>query len=205
MLDDPRPDTVDQEAQVPGEPGAPGAPGAPGGRDDLDDKSAALEGQLRRALADLDNLRKRFGREVERERAAERARVAAAWLPVVDDLERALAHATGSPEATEAAASLVAGIRAVHDRALTTLAQLGFPRFDDTGVAFDPLRHEAVGVVDSDAPAGTVVAVVRPGYGTAGDILRPAGVVVARTPEPPEPAEPPESAGEADGADGRSA
>ena len=41
------------------------------------------------ALADLDNLRKRFEREVARERAAERARVAAAWLPVVDDLERA--------------------------------------------------------------------------------------------------------------------
>jgi molecular chaperone GrpE len=179
VLDDPRPDTVDQASQVPGD------------SDERDDTTAALEGQLRRALADLDNLRKRFGREVERERAAGQARVAAAWLPVVDDLERALDHATG---ATEATASLGAGIRAVHDRALTTLAQLGFPRFEDTGAAFDPLRHEAVGVVDSEAPAGTVVAVARPGYGTAGNILRPASVVVARTPEP---------AGEADGADGR--
>lgn len=187
MLDDPRPDTV--ESQVSGEPGEPGEPG------ERDDETAALEGQLRRALADLDNLRKRFEREVERERAAERARVAAAWLPVVDDLERALDHATESTEATAAAASLVAGIRAVHDRALTTLAQLGFSRFEDTGAAFDPLRHEALGVVDSDVPAGTVVAAARPGYGTAGNILRPAGVVVARTPEP---------AGEADEADGRS-
>lgn len=142
-----------------------------------DEEEVVVDDQLRRALADLDNLRKRFEREVARERAAERARVAAAWLPVVDDLDRALDHATGDTD------SLIAGIRAVRDRAQETLAQLGFPRFDDVGEPFDPLRHEAVGVIDSDVPPGTVVAVARPGYGTASDILRPAGVVVAREPD----------------------
>ena len=46
------------------------------------------------------------------------------------------------------------------------MTRLGFPRFDDVGRPFDPARHEAVGTVEADAPAGTVVATVRPGYGT---------------------------------------
>src|SRR5438105_5050854 len=55
---------------------------------------------LHRALADLDNLRKRYNRELTRERDAERRRVAAAWLPVVDNLDRALEHASaGEPGA----------------------------------------------------------------------------------------------------------
>ena len=63
---------------------------------------------------------------------------------------------------------------------LAVLAHLGFPRFDATGEPFDPARHEAVGVIDSDASPGTVVAAVRPGYGSGDSVLRPAGVVVAR-------------------------
>jgi molecular chaperone GrpE len=140
-----------------------------------EDTVALLEDRLRRALADLDNLRKRYEREVARERAAERARVATQWLPVVDDLERALEHGNASADV------VVEGVRAVRDRALAVLAQLGFPRYEDTGAPFDPARHEAVGVIESDAPPGTVVAAVRPGYGTDGAILRPAGVVVARS------------------------
>jgi molecular chaperone GrpE len=132
-----------------------------------------LENQLRRALADLDNLRKRFDREATRARSEERARFALEWLPVVDDLERALEHADpGDP--------VVAGVRAVRDRALAVLARFGFPRFDDIGELFDPMRDEALGQVVSPAEPGTVVAALRPGYGTADALLRPAGVVVAR-------------------------
>jgi molecular chaperone GrpE len=138
-------------------------------------KIAELEDRLLRALADLDNLRKRFEREVARERAAERARVAAAWLPVVDDLERAIHHAGG------AEASILEGVRAVHGHAVDVLERLGFPRFDDLGAPFDPVRHEAVSSVEADSPPGTVVATVRPGYGTGDDILRPAGVVVSQS------------------------
>src|SRR3954451_3297160 len=86
--------------------------------------------RLLRALADLDNLRKRFAREVERERVAERNRSAALWLPVVDDLERALGHA----DATDANCEpLAAGVRAVYQQAIANLERLGFPRFDDVG------------------------------------------------------------------------
>ena len=134
---------------------------------------AELEDRWRRALADLDNLRKRCARELERERAAERARVAAAWLPVVDDLDRALAHVADSNP-------IIEGMRAVRDHALTVLAGLGYPRYEEVGVPFDPARHEAVKVVDdAEAAPGTVVEVLRPGYGQEERWLRPASVAVA--------------------------
>ena len=131
--------------------------------------------RLLRAIADLENLRKRFQREVVRERGAERALAVSAWLPVIDDLDRALEHVPDDEED-----GLANGVRAVRDHALDVVARLGFPRFEDVGERFDPARHEAVSAVEADAAPGTVVAVVRPGYGTPEVILRPAAVVVAR-------------------------
>ena len=138
--------------------------------------TAELDERLLRAMADLDNLRKRFQREVMREREAERSRVAAEWLPIVDDLERALEHVDADAEE-----GLAAGVRTVRDHALGVLDRLGFPRFADVGERFDPARHEAVAAVEADVPPGTIVAVVRPGYGRPEEILRPAAVVVARS------------------------
>src|ERR1700744_6248223 len=60
---------------------------------DSDEELARLEDRWRRAVADLDNLRKRYARELEHERTRERAKVAGAWLPIVDNLERAIGHA----------------------------------------------------------------------------------------------------------------
>ncbi|MFD8069749.1 nucleotide exchange factor GrpE [Streptomyces parvulus] len=134
-----------------------------------------LEDRWRRALADLDNLRKRHARELERERAAERSRTAAAFLPVIDNLELALNHSDAAPGA------IVEGIRAVRDQAVNVLELLGYPRHAEIGVAFDPARHEVVGVVqDPEAAPGTVVEVLRPGYGDDETQLRPAAVTVAK-------------------------
>jgi len=135
---------------------------------------AQLEDGWRRAAAELDNFRKRCAKDLVRAREQERARTAAGWLPVVDNLERALEHASSDPE------QIIEGVRAVHQQALSVLASLGFPRRDDTGKAFDPALHEAVGTVaDKELVPGTVAHVVRPGYGRDDEILRPAAVVVA--------------------------
>jgi molecular chaperone GrpE len=74
---------------------------------------------------------------------------------------------------------MVAGVAAVLEQARALLARLGFPRYEDIGRTFDPLRHEAVGTVPADAPPGTVVAALRAGYGNGEQILRPAAVMVA--------------------------
>jgi molecular chaperone GrpE len=136
---------------------------------------AELEVQRLRALADADNLRKRCASQITEARAQARADVARSWLPVVDNLERALAHAEADPS------SIVAGVRAVRDQAVGVLAGLGYPRRDDLGARFDPARHEAVAARhDPDAPGGSVVEVIAPGYGNGAGLLRPAQVVVAK-------------------------
>jgi molecular chaperone GrpE len=111
-------------------------------------------------------------------RERERERVAAEWLPVLDNLELALAHADSDPS------SVVEGVRAVRDQAVAVLARLGYPRHDEAGAQFDPARHEVVTVVDEPgAEPGTVVRVLRPGYGDGNRMLRPVAVAVARRPE----------------------
>jgi len=142
---------------------------------ELRGRGAELEDRWRRAVADCDNLRKRIAREAVQQREEERARVASEWLPVLDNLELALEHAGDNPTA------VVEGIRAVREQAVSVLERLGFSRSGEAGEMFDPARHDAVAVVPAEGvPAGTVVQVVRPGYGSGNRALRPAAVVVAK-------------------------
>ena len=127
-----------------------------------------------RALADADNARKRCAGQVQRAEAGAEAHVARLWLPVLDNLERALAHAQAEPT------SIIEGVQAVREQALDVLARLGFSRRDDYGAAFDPARHDAVASrAVPGAEPGTVVEVLAPGYGEGDHQLRPAQVVVA--------------------------
>src|SRR5919199_4387892 len=117
---------------------------------DVEQQLAQLRDRWHRAEAELDNLRKRCRRDVEQASAAERARVSAAWLPVLDNLELALRHVQADP------ASIIAGVAGVRDQALAVLTGFGFTRSEDLGKPFDPARHEAVQVVDApDAEPGT--------------------------------------------------
>ncbi|MEU5257158.1 nucleotide exchange factor GrpE [Streptomyces longwoodensis] len=171
---EPEPEPVTEPGPEPG-PGPDAATGQAGGEDAYATALKEVEDRWRRALADLDNLRKRHARELDRERALERARTAAAFLPVVDNLELALDHAGSGPGA------IVEGIRAVRDQAVSVLERLGYERHAETGVPFDPARHEVVAVVqDPDAEPNTVAQVLRPGYGQGERQLRPAAVTVAK-------------------------
>jgi molecular chaperone GrpE len=135
---------------------------------------ADMRNRWQRAQAEVENTRKRYERQRAEDWRAERARVVAEWLPVLDNLDRALGHAGADPQA------IVQGIRAVRDQAMDVLRQLGFSRLDDIGIRFDPARHEAATVVDDpDAEPGTVVEVLRPGYASPEVLLRPAVVAVA--------------------------
>jgi molecular chaperone GrpE len=165
-----RPPTPTTEPPAP-EPVAPGTAEAAAALEELEDR-------WRRAVAELDNLRKRFERQLADQLRVERVRVAGAFLPVLDNLELALRHAEADP------ATIVAGVQAVRDQALAVLAGLGYRRLDEVGVRFDPARHEAAQVVAADnAESGSVVAVLRPGYTDHdGALLRPATVTVAGQP-----------------------
>ena len=99
---------------------------------------AELEDLRLRALADLDNLRKRCAAQVSRAEAEARAAVARQWLPVVDNLELALAHAEADP------ATIIDGVRAVRDAGPGRAGPPGLPAPRRPGRPFDPARHEAV-------------------------------------------------------------
>jgi molecular chaperone GrpE len=128
----------------------------------------------RRAQADFENYRKRAAKEATT--AGERARsgLVRELLPVVDNLERALASAG------EGEQHLAEGVRLVHSELIAVLERNGVQQFDPVGERFDPAEHEALSMRDQDgAESGLVLDVVEKGYRTNGTILRPARVVVS--------------------------
>ena len=133
--------------------------------------------QLRRLQADFTNYRRRMLEEQGRWRQEAEAELARSLLPVVDNLERALAAAgdDGHP--------LAQGVAMVHRQFLEVLRQAGVEPIEAQGQPFDPYRHEAVARVETDAhPDGTVIEVFQRGYLYRGRTLRPAMVKVAVAP-----------------------
>jgi len=130
---------------------------------------------LRRSHADFENYRRRVLREGAMQRAAGKAEVASALLEVLDDLDRTLVAAEGSPDP-----DLHTGVRLVASKLVDALRQLGLERIDATGVAFDPEMHEAVQQQPGDGIDGEpmVVTVLRPGYRMDDRVLRAAMVAV---------------------------
>jgi molecular chaperone GrpE len=132
-----------------------------------------MEDRLKRALADLDNYRKRSSREVDRRVAESRESMLRDWLEAVDSIDRALQM---DPDGAASA-----GLRAVLEQMESILARYGVTRTGDVGEPFDPERHEAISVRETDeAPERTVVDVARSGYALGDRVLRPAQVVVSR-------------------------
>jgi len=125
-----------------------------------------------RVQADFENYRKRIARETAT--AGERARsgLVRELLPVVDNLERALASAE------EGEQHLAAGVRLVHAELIAVLERNGVEQFDPAGDKFDPSEHEALSVREDGEP-GLVLDVLEKGYRANGTVLRPARVVVS--------------------------
>ena len=139
--------------------------------------TATMEARWKRAAADLANYRKRAERDMAQQRQREREAVLRDWLPVVDNLERALMN--GDAASLE---SLLEGVQAVYRQAGQVLAQYGVRRMQTVEAPFDPEKHEAIACAPG-RPAGTVLDEVSPGYTIDDATLRPAQVIVAKTPE----------------------
>src|ERR671922_895551 len=124
-----------------------------------------------RTQADFENWRKRAVREAAA--AGERARsgLVRELLPIVDNLERALASAE------EGEQHLAEGVRLVYAELIAVLERNGVEQFDPAGDKFDPSEHEALSVREDGEP-GLVLDVVEKGYRANGTVLRPARVVV---------------------------
>jgi molecular chaperone GrpE len=125
-----------------------------------------------RIQADFENYRKRAAREAAAAGDRAKSGLVRELLPIVDNLERALASAE------EGEQHLAEGVRLVHSELIAVLERNGIQQFDPAGDKFDPSEHEALSV-RSDGEPGLVLEVVERGYRANGTVLRPARVVVS--------------------------
>lgn len=135
--------------------------------------------RLLRTAAEFDNFKKRAQKEKEDVQKFGAERLLKDFLPVMDNLERALDHADQHDPK-----QVIEGVRLVHKLFESTLAKHGVTGFSALGKPFDPGLHEALMQQESDEPAGTVVAEMARGYKLHDRLVRPAAVVVSRARAP---------------------
>lgn len=146
------------------------------------DRAADLERErdeylelARRTQADFENYRKRAAKELAAAGGRAKVGLLRELLPVLDNLERALASADASDGA------LAEGVRLVHSELVGALARNGVEALEPNGEPFDPNLHEALTTrAQEGAEAGVVLDVVEKGYRLGDTIVRPARVVVSQ-------------------------
>jgi molecular chaperone GrpE len=140
--------------------------------------------RLLRLAADFENYKKRAARERQEYVRLANERLIGELIPILDDLERALAAAEEHQEA-----QLEEGVRLVHRSLAGLLQRHGVTPISTEG-KFDPYLHEALLSQPSEAEEGSVLDVVQKGYKLGERVVRPARVVVAAAPPAPAQEEP---------------
>jgi molecular chaperone GrpE len=152
-------------------------------------EASEAKDRLARVQADWDNYRRRTAQERVAERARATEGLVEALLPVIDDLEHALAHINATAAGNEGQTDIAAGVQAVYDKLLETLKKEGVEQIDPKGKPFDANECQAVSMVPAPQEFDeTVMEVFRKGYAMGGRVIRPAMVVVS-TGGPKRPAE----------------
>lgn len=150
---------------------------------------ADLKDRLLRAAAEMENMRRRFEREMSDARQYAVTGFAREVLSIGDNLGRALgAVPENARKESEAMAALLEGVEMTERELLRVLDKHNVKRLEPHGEKFDPHFHQAMFEVEHDeAPHGTVVQVVQPGYSIGERVLRPAMVGVAKAKKKTEP------------------
>lgn len=145
---------------------------------ELQEKLQELTGDLQRLRADFENYRKRIDQEKNQLSELSKAATVMKLLPVVDTIERAVAHAP----ADLAENTWVQGVTSVTKNLEKSLSELGLERIKAVaGTPFDPNLHEAV-MMDEDAKGELEVVAeeLRGGYTMSGQVIRPSMVKVTK-------------------------
>ena len=144
----------------------------------LQEQVAAAKDQVLRVQAEMQNLRRRAERDVENAHKYALDKFAPALLPVVDNLERALAAIDREDAAQK---SVAEGIELTLKTFVEVLTRHKVEVVDPAGQPFDAELHQAVSAVPNpDLEPNTVMDVFQKGYTLNGRLLRPAMVVVAK-------------------------
>jgi molecular chaperone GrpE len=134
--------------------------------------------RLLRTAAEFDNFKKRALKEKDDVRKFGVESLLKDFLPVSDNLDRALDHAEQHDPK-----QVIEGVRLVQKMLEGALSKHGVIGFSALGQMFDPAQHEALMQAESDQPPGTVIQEMARGYKLAERLVRPAAVVVARAKE----------------------
>ncbi|MFI5337861.1 MAG: nucleotide exchange factor GrpE [Opitutales bacterium] len=141
--------------------------------------AATAQDRYLRAVADLENFRKRTVREKDELRQYAASGLLEDVIPILDNLSLTLTAARQQMDAK----ALVDGVGLVLDQFKSALARHGLKEVYPAGVAFDPHQHECIAHQPSEeVPAEKVIQVVRSGYTLNGRLLRPASVIVSSGP-----------------------
>jgi len=133
-----------------------------------------------RALADLDNYRKRAQREKEDAFRFANDHILRNLIPVLDNLERAIEHAQKS---SDEQGNLLQGVEMTLEQLRKVLESSGVTMIESLGLPFDPNFHQAMGQIPTtDQPPNSVVQELQKGYLLNERLLRPAMVMVASAP-----------------------
>lgn len=133
-----------------------------------------------RAQAEVQNARRRAQQDVEKAHKFGVEKLIKDLLPVVDNLERAIATIDSEHEAHKA---VVEGIELTHKSFIDTLSRAGVEVIDPAGEPFDPELHQAMTQVpNGDVEPNTVLDVFQKGFRLNGRLVRPAMVVVSKAP-----------------------
>jgi molecular chaperone GrpE len=141
-------------------------------------EASRLRDEFLRAKAETENIRRRAAEDVAKAHRFGIESFATTLLAVRDSLEAALAVESPTVE------SLREGVQITARQLTAAFEKAAIVEMAPLAQKFDPHRHEALSQVESDQPAGTVVAVVQKGYLLHERVLRPALVVVAREKTP---------------------
>lgn len=170
-------DTLNPSAQPAGAPEGKDTPPAASELASAKKEAAENYDRYLRAVADLENYRRRTTREQDELRKFAASRVLEDLLPVLDNLGLALAAAKVPGADVK---GLVGGVEMVLNQLKTALANHGLKEVNPTGQAFDANLHESIAAQPSaEVGEGLVMNVVRTGYVLNGRLLRPASVVVS--------------------------
>ena len=131
-----------------------------------------------RAKADVENMRRRTEQEIDKARKYALNKFAEELLPVIDNLERAIAAADTENEAVK---PIVEGVELTHKTFVDVVAKFGLKEINPEGEAFNPELHQAMSIQESaDHEPNTVMFVMQKGYELNGRVIRPAMVMVSK-------------------------
>ena len=144
-------------------------------------QQASLEERVRaiRAVAEMENLRRRAAQDVEKAHKFALEKFAAELLPVLDNLERAIELADKENDTLK---PMIEGVELTLKSMQSGVAKFGMVALDPTNQPIDPNAHQAMSMVPSaDVAPNTVIAVMQKGYELNGRVIRPAMVMVSKS------------------------